>query len=209
MALLAITPTAVFLTEEDTVENTEGDLRWIIDPLDGTTNFLHQIPIFSISIALEVNQELVIGIVHEINQSESFYAWKNGGAYLNGHPIQTKKEPNLKNSLVATGWPSRNFELLPAYLNTLQSFLTNTRGMRRLGSAAVDLSYVACGRFDAYFEYGLSPWDAAAGIVIVEEAGGKVTDFKNGNNYLHGQQIVASNGLIHEQMMQTIQANFH
>ena len=207
--LAKITPSAVFLTEEDTVENTEGDLRWIIDPLDGTTNFLHQIPVFSISIALEVKQELVIGIVYEINQSECFYAWKGGGAFLNGRPISTNQEPDLKNGLIATGWPFRSLEILSPYLEALKQFLMNSRGVRRLGSAAVDLAYVACGRFDAYFEHGLNAWDAAGGIVLVKEAGGTVSDFKNGNNCLFGQEIIAtSNKTIHHQALEIIQSKF-
>ena len=206
--LSVLIPEAVFLTEEDTVENQEGKIRWIIDPLDGTTNFLHQIPVFSISVALEVEQELVVGIVYEVNRSECFYAWKDGGAFLNDQTISVKEEAKLSNGLIATGWPFRNFELLPPYLNALQLFLQNARGIRRLGSAAVDLAYVACGRFDGYFEQGLHPWDAAAGIVLVQEAGGKVSDFKGANDYLYGQEMVASNGHIHGQMLSIIQGTF-
>ncbi len=206
--LSAMLPSAVFLTEEDTVENSEGDLRWIIDPLDGTTNFLHQIPIFSVSVALEAHGEIVVGIVYEVNQSECFYAWKEGGAYLNGNAIKANQEPAIGQTLIATGYPSRNFELLTPYFNVLETIMQKTRGLRRLGSAAVDLAYVASGRFDAFFEYGLNPWDIAAGILLVKEAGGNISDFQGGNNFFYGGEMLASNGMIHQELLEIMSPAF-
>ncbi len=194
--LQALTPGCSFLTEEETVANTEGDLRWIVDPLDGTTNFLFQLPVFSISLALEQAGEIVLGIVYEVNQQECFYAWKGGGAYLNGHRIQVSQRSSLPQCLLATGFPYYNYEQTRAYLIALEHFMQNTRGLRRLGSAAVDLAYVACGRFDGFFEYSLQPYDVAGGAIIVQEAGGVVSDFSGGVDWLHGGEMAASNAQI-------------
>lgn len=207
--LQAITPGCSFLTEEDTVENTEGDLRWIVDPLDGTTNFLFQLPVFSISLGLEVEGALVLGIVYEVNQSEAFYAWKGGGAYLNGRPIRVSQRPSLPESLLATGFPYYDYDQTQAYLKALEYFMQHTRGIRRFGSAAVDLAYVACGRFDGFFEYSLQPYDVAGGALIVQEAGGVVTDFNGGGNWLHGGEMLASNALIATDFLNVIRSAFH
>jgi myo-inositol-1(or 4)-monophosphatase len=207
--LKAITPGCSFLTEEDTVENTEGDLRWIVDPLDGTTNFLFQLPVFSISLGLEVEGALVLGIVYEVNQSEAFYAWKGGGAYLNGRPVRVSQRPSLPESLLATGFPYYDYDQTQAYLKALEHFMQHTRGIRRFGSAAVDLAYVACGRFDGFFEYSLQPYDVAGGALIVQEAGGVVTDFNGGGNWLHGGEMLASNALIATDFLNVIRSAFH
>jgi myo-inositol-1(or 4)-monophosphatase len=193
-------PEATFLTEEDTVENQESALRWIIDPLDGTTNFLYNIPVFAISVGLEKDGELVLGIVQEVVRQENFYAWKEGGAYCNGQPIRVSMRENLADSLLATGFPYYDFERTDDYLQVLAHFMKETRGIRRLGAAAVDLAYVACGRFDAFFEYALHPWDVAAGIVLVQEAGGQVSGFTAKSDYKTGTEIIASNGQIHQAM---------
>lgn len=166
--LQKVLPEATFLTEENTIENKEGEWQWIIDPLDGTTNFLHEVPVFSVSVALKHQKEIVVGIVYEVNRKECFYAWKGGGAWLNNKRIRVSKAPELSKSLIATGFPVTDFERLPQYLNTLGLFMQHTRGVRRLGSAATDLAYVACGRFDAFFEYNLNPWDVAAGVLLVQ-----------------------------------------
>lgn len=200
-----LVPEARFLTEEDTVENQEGDLRWIIDPLDGTTNFLHGIPVFAISVALEKDGELVLGIVQEVVRQENFYAWKGGGAYCNGKPIRVSQRNTLADSLLATGFPYYDFERSADYLRVLGHFMQETRGLRRLGAAAVDLAFVACGRFDGFFEYALSPWDVAGGIVLVREAGGEVSGFSAKADYETGIEIIASNGQIHEAMRQSTQ----
>ncbi|MEQ8705969.1 MAG: inositol monophosphatase family protein [Phaeodactylibacter sp.] len=206
--LRSITPGCSFLTEEDTVENTEGSLRWIVDPLDGTTNFLFQLPVFSISLALEREGEIVLGIVYEVNQQEAFYAWKDSGAYLNGKPIRVSKRPTLPQSLLATGFPYYNYDQTQAYLKALQFFMQHTRGIRRFGSAAVDLAYVACGRFDGFFEYSLQPYDVAGGAFIVQEAGGVVTDFRGGTDWLHGGEMLASNALIAEDFLEVVRSAF-
>lgn len=195
-ALAQLIPESGFIAEEGTSDK-KGDVwNWIIDPLDGTTNFIHGIPIFSISIALQKNDELVLGVVKELNQDEVFYAWKGGGAWMNGKPITTGSAETLSESLIATGFPYHDYERLQQYLNLLRDLMHATRGVRRMGSAAVDLAYVACGRFDGFFEYSLNAWDVAAGGFIVQEAGGAVTDFEGGNDWLFGKEILASNAKV-------------
>jgi len=207
--LSAIIPEAVFFTEEDTVQNQEGEYRWIIDPLDGTTNFLYQIPIFSVSVALEYKGELVIGIVYEINNDECFYAWKDGGAFLNGDKISVSNKKETANALVATGFPYHNYDRIQPYFEALEYFMRNSVGIRRLGSAAIDLAYVACGRFDLYFEYTLNLWDIAGGAVLVKEAGGIITDFEGGDGYLTGAEILAANPNVYEESLPVLSRCFH
>lgn len=206
--LKELIPNAVFLTEEETVEQKSGDFQWIIDPLDGTTNFLHQLPCFSISVALRHKEETILGIVYEVNMKECFYAWKEGGAYLNGRKIEVTKTNNLKDALISTGFPYYDYDRVKSYLKVLEYFMQSTRGIRRFGSAAVDLVYVACGRFDAFFEYSLNPWDVAAGAFIVREAGGRVTDFSGGDNFLFGKEIIAANQGIATDVLEIIRKEF-
>lgn len=195
-ALQELLPESGFIAEEGT-NNKQGErFNWVIDPLDGTTNYIQGLPIYAVSIGLLDNNELVLGVVYEVGHDECFYAWKNGGAYLNGEPIQVSKRDNIHDALLATGFPYSNFNQLNAYLELLKWAMTDSRGVRRLGSAATDLAYVACGRFDAFFEYDLKPWDVAAGAVIIQEAGGVVTDFKGGDQFLFGKEIVASNAVL-------------
>jgi len=208
-SLQKLLPEATFLTEEGTIANEEGEYQWIIDPLDGTTNFLHQLPFFSISVALRQKEELLIGIVYEVNRKECFYAWKDGGAFLNGQAISVSDNVNLADSLLATGFPYYDYQHTQAYLKALEIFIKNTRGIRRFGSAALDLAYVACGRFDAYFEYSLHAWDVAGGAIIVQEAGGRVSDFKGGNNYLFGQEMIAGSMPIHGEVLKVIKETFN
>lgn len=208
-ALRALLPASGFLTEEETVAtDTSQNLRWIIDPLDGTTNFLHQVPVFSISIALQQAGEIVLGVVYEINRQECFYAWKGGGAFLNGHPIRVSGQAQLADSLLATGFPYYDYGHLAAYMQILTYFVQHTRGIRRLGSAAVDLAYTACGRFDGFYEYGLHAWDLAAGVLLVQEAGGKVSDFKGGNNFLFGEELIAASPEVWAEMQAIIGQTF-
>lgn len=202
-------PRSTFLTEEDTVANEESEQQWIIDPLDGTTNFLHQLPVFSVSVALRLAGEVALGIVYEINQDESFFAWKNGGAYLNGDPIRASRTATLARSLVATGFPYYDFARTKAYLELLERFMQETRGIRRFGSAAVDLAYVACGRFDAFFEYSLNPWDVAAGAFIAREAGARVSDFRGGDDYLFGREVIAAGPLVFPEVQQAVKQAFY
>lgn len=191
--LQEILPEAGFVVEEDTISRRGEKFNWVVDPLDGTTNFIHGLPCFSVSIALMEGDEAVVGVVYEVNQDECFYAWKGGGAWLNGKAIKVSDAPDLKSSLMATGFPYYDYSLLEKYMELFVWCLRNTHGVRRIGSAAVDLAYVACGRFEAFFEYSLNAWDVAAGALLVKEAGGEVTDFKGENNFVFGREIVAAN----------------
>jgi myo-inositol-1(or 4)-monophosphatase len=205
-ALQALLPESGFIAEEGT-NNKKGErFNWVIDPLDGTTNYIQGLPIYAVSIGLLDNNELVLGVVYEVGHDECFYAWKNGGAYLNGAPIQVSKRDDIHDALLATGFPYSNFEQLDAYLELLKWAMTDSRGVRRLGSAATDLAYVACGRFDAFFEYDLKAWDVAAGAVIIKEAGGVVADFKGGDQYLFGKEMVASNSVLGDVLQNKVKA---
>jgi myo-inositol-1(or 4)-monophosphatase len=196
---------AGFIAEENTRPNKGEVYNWIIDPLDGTTNFIHGVPCYCISIALMKHDEIVVGVVYELNLQECFYAWKGGGAFLNGKSIHVSKANTLSNSLLATGFPYYDYKLLDQYLDLFKYFMKNTHGVRRLGSAAADLAYVAAGRFEGFYEYSLKSWDVAAGSLIVSEAGGKVSDFKGGNNYIFGQQIVCSNSAIFDEFQAIVE----
>lgn len=194
--LSLILPEAGFLTEEQTIKTDQKEYTWIIDPLDGTTNFIHSLPLYAISIGLEYKKEIVLGIVYEINKDEMFSAIKNGGAHLNGSPIFCTQTEHLNDTLLATGFPYYNFDLLPQYMNLFSTLMQETHGLRRLGSAAVDLAYVAAGRFDGYFEYNLNAWDVAGGALLVKEAGGTCIDFNGGDDYIHGRSIITGNASI-------------
>ena len=196
--LTNILPEAGFITEEGTAGHASEQYKWVIDPLDGTTNFTHGLPVYSVSVALLDGEELISGIVYEINKDEMFYATKNGGAWLNNSPIKVSKRPKLSESLLATGFPYYDFDQMEAYLKILNEFMQTTHGLRRMGSAAVDLAYVACGRFEGFFEYNLNAWDVAAGCLLVKEAGGDVIDFKSGDNYLFGREIIAGGNVLEE-----------
>ena len=196
--LSKILPEAGFITEEGTAGHTSEMFRWIVDPLDGTTNFTHGLPIYAISVALMDGNELVSGVVYEINKDEMFHAFKNGGAFLNGEQIEVSKRAKLSESLLATGFPYYNFEQMESYLKILNEFMQTTHGLRRMGSAAVDLAYVACGRFEGFFEYNLNSWDVAAGCLIIKEAGGRVEDFQGGDNFIFGKEIIAGGKVIDE-----------
>jgi len=188
-----ILPEAGFIAEENTVARSDSKYTWIIDPLDGTTNFIHGVPCYCISIALVEDKEPVIGIVHELTRNECFYAWKNGGAFLNGKKIRVSAVDRLSDSLLATGFPYHDYSLMESYMKIFDYCMRNTHGLRRLGSAAADLAYVACGRFELFYEYGLNAWDVAAGVLLVKEAGGKVADFRGGEDYIFGKEIIAAN----------------
>jgi myo-inositol-1(or 4)-monophosphatase len=204
-----ILPGSSFLTEEKTVsQKVDSPYLWIIDPIDGTTNFIHQIPTFAISVALQENGKTVLGLVYELNRDEQFYALKGKGAFMNDKAIHVATHTDLKDTLLATGFPYYDFDQMDAYLSVLKTFMLRTRGLRRIGSAAVDLAYTACGRFDGFFEYGLSPWDVAAGAFIVQEAGGKVVDFDGGSDFIFGRQIIASQKHIFEEFSETIKHAF-
>lgn len=202
-----IFPGTGFIVEENTLSQT-GEYNWIIDPLDGTTNFIHGIPCFAVSIALEYNNEIVLGVVYEVSRDECFYAVKNGGAFLNDKPIIVSDRKTLSESLIATGFPIYNFNRMDNYLATLKYFMKHTHGLRRIGAAAADLCYLACGRVDAFFEYNLNPWDVAAGALIVKEAGGTVRDFSGGTNWLFGKEISCTNGKLDTEFNKAINLHF-
>ena len=198
-----LVPEAGFIAEESLPKGSGAKCNWIIDPIDGTTNFIHGLYPYSISIALMVENKIVIGIVYEIGLDECFYAYENGHAYLNGRKIHVSNVNLVADSLIAVGFPYTNFILIDKYMESLHFFMKNSHGLRRLGSAAVDLAYLACGRVDAFYEYDLKPWDVAAGSFIVQQAGGKNSDFSGGNNFIFGREIVATNGQIHDEFLKT------
>lgn len=194
-------PDAGFITEENTVpEENSGSVFWIIDPLDGTTNFLHGLQVFSISVALLENGRITAGVVHCPAMNETFSAEIGNGATLNGNVISVSNVQNLGTSLIATGFPYYEFQKTDAYLELLGQLMRKTHGLRRMGSAAIDLAYTACGRFDGFYEMGLNAWDVAAGALIVHEAGGRVGDFRNESGFLFGKQIVAANPFIYNDL---------
>ncbi|NPA45858.1 MAG: inositol monophosphatase [Chlorobi bacterium] len=195
--LSRLLPGSGFLTEEKTAEQTKADHIWIIDPIDGTTNFIHGLYPVSVSVALQHKGETVLGMVYEPGLDELFHA-DAGGAYLNGRSISVSRETDLENALIATGFPYKNYDHLRAYMQSFEYLMFHTSGIRRLGSAAADLVYVACGRMDGFYEYGLNPWDVAAGAFIVRQAGGKVSGFSENADWLYGGEILATNGRIHD-----------
>ena len=206
--LSELIPASGFIAEEGTSDKKGVEYNWIIDPLDGTTNFIHGIPTYCVSIGLLNGDQLVSGVVYEPNRDEMFYAWKDGGAYLNGESISVSAIEKLSDSLLATGFPYYDYKRLEAYMDILKWLMHNSRGVRRIGSAAIDLAYVACGRFEAFYEYSLNPWDVAAGALIVNEAGGSVTDFQGGENYLFGREIIASNKHMEAELLDKIKGSF-
>ncbi len=206
--LKKILPEAGFIAEEDEKLPKGDRYNWIVDPLDGTTNFIHKIPLYSISIALNDGEETILGVVYEINLKECFYAWKGGPALLNGKEIHVTDTKILDKSLIATGFPYYDYSLLDPYLALFKDLMQSSRGVRRLGSAAVDLAYTAAGRFELFYEYGLNPWDVAAGALIVKQAGGRVTRFNGDDKYLFGREIVASNGHVHHEFSEKIKRYF-
>jgi myo-inositol-1(or 4)-monophosphatase len=202
--LLKITPNAGFLTEEETTSIRNEEQYWIIDPIDGTTNYLFGHTKFCISIALYENQKPVYAAVYVPADNELFSADATG-AYLNGKKF-TCSNRSLTDSLLATGFPYYNFNEMDAYLSLLNKLMKTTKGLRRMGSAAIDLAYTAYGRFDAFFELNLSPWDVAGGAYIVQQAGGIVSDFQGTQNFVFGTSIVAGNTEIHAELLQMIAA---
>jgi myo-inositol-1(or 4)-monophosphatase len=207
--LAKILPEAGFITEEDETENSYNKpFTWIIDPLDGTTNFIHGIPTFSISIALYEGNDPILGVVYEINRGEMFYSYKGAPAFLNKKEIRVSKATDLSQCLLATGFPYYQFDKQPQYIKLFTEMMQKCHGLRRIGSAAVDLAYVACGRFDAYFEYNLNSYDMAAGAFLVKQAGGTLLNFSGGSEYLETREIVATNGLITQEILDTIKKHF-
>ncbi|MBL7813270.1 MAG: inositol monophosphatase [Bacteroidetes bacterium] len=206
--LSQLLPGSGFIAEENTAITIEdAEYCWIIDPLDGTTNYLHGLPVFCISVALRHGEQTVLGVVHAPALDETFHAIHGQGADLNGETITVSNVPDLKHSLLATGFPYYEFEKAPEYLRALHELMKRTHGLRRMGSAAIDLAYTACGRFDGFYEMGLAPWDVAAGALIVKEAGGLVGDFQGGGNYLFGRQILATNRHVFSELQEIVLQN--
>ncbi len=207
LGLEQLFPGSGFIVEENT-RSEKKEFNWIVDPLDGTTNFIHHIPCYAVSIALEHKGEILLGVVHEVSRDESFYAVAGQGAFLNGKPIHVSERRLLSDSLIATGFPVQNFERLGSFTSALHHFMKHTHGVRRIGAAAADLCFLACGRFEGFFEYNLKPWDVAAGALIVKEAGGTVSDFSGGANWLFGKEISCTNGHINDEFNQVIRKHF-
>lgn len=203
-ALSQLIPEAGFIAEEGTSTKVGDVYNWIIDPLDGTTNFIHGTPPYAVSIGLQREKEMVLGVIYEITLDECFYAVEGKPAYLNGKEIKVSATEKVNESLIATGFPYTDFHRIEAFMSTLQDLFKNTHGVRRLGSAATDLAYVACGRYDAFYEYNLKPWDVAAGVFIVQQAGGKITDFKNTNDCIFSGENVATNTKIHDEFLERV-----
>ena len=201
-------PDAGFITEEKTISREGKTYTWIIDPLDGTTNFIHGIPAYGISVALYEDGLPVVGVVYELNRGEMFYSYKGGDAFMNKKQIKVSSNPDLPSSLLATGFPYYQFEKQAQYLKLLEEMMQKSHGVRRIGAAAVDLVYTACGRFDAFFEYNLQQWDFAAGCFIVQQAGGEVFDFSGGNDYFEKREILATNGKLTTEMLEAIKRYF-
>jgi myo-inositol-1(or 4)-monophosphatase len=202
--LSLLLPEAGFNTEEGTIEKSGLKYCWVVDPLDGTTNFLHGLHPYAISIGLMEYDEVVAGVIHEVGGNETFMAWRDGGAWLNGRPIHVSKASCLADSLIATGFPYSDFERLDPYMRSLTYFCKNSHGIRRLGSAAIDIAYVACGRYEVFYEYALHPWDIAAGIIILREAGGRISDFSGVEKNLTGNEIIASNGSVFSEVLEIV-----
>ncbi len=200
-------PGSGFIAEEGT-STKKGDVyNWVIDPIDGTTNFIHGLSPYSISVGLMENNEIVMGVVLEVSHGEMFYAWAGGDAYLNGNKISVSNNREHQQALVVTGFPYCNFSHIDSYFNTMREVMEKASGIRRLGSAAVDLCYVACGRFEAFWEYALNPWDVAAGSFIVKQAGGRICDFSGGEGYLFGGEIIATNNQYFDKFYDIVHRN--
>jgi myo-inositol-1(or 4)-monophosphatase len=191
--LRKLLPDSGFITEEGTAFDSGEKYRWVIDPLDGTTNFIHGAPPYAVSIGLMEFEEIILGVVYEITKDECFYAWKGSKAMLNGKEIHVSEAATTSEALIVTGFPYGEVKNADEFLEAIHFFMSNSHGIRRLGSAATDLSYVAAGRFEAFWEKGLSPWDIAAGAIILKQAGGKITDFAGKENFLFSGEIVATN----------------
>lgn len=201
-------PDHVVLAEESGRHEASGTVCWIIDPLDGTTNYIHQYPVYAVSIAAEFEGKIVAGVVFEPSCDELFAAARGEGATLNGESINVTSTPELAPSLILTGFPFKAQEYLEDFITVFRDLLPATSGIRRCGSAAIDLAYVACGRADGFWEFGLSPWDIAAGALLVEEAGGQITDIELGDRHIWTGNVLASNGLIHDALHKAIACHF-
>ncbi len=200
-------PDHAFIGEEGGTQNSKDEKQptWIIDPLDGTTNFLHGIPQFAVSIALQHEGQIQVGVVYDPSRDELFTATKGGGARVNNRRIRVNANTKLSGSLIATGFPYYQYDYLDRYMEILKTVITKTSGIRRPGSAALDLAYTAAGRFDGFWEFNLKSWDIAAGALLVQEAGGIVSDFSNGHDYLKSGDILCGPPKVHQELLDIIQ----
>jgi myo-inositol-1(or 4)-monophosphatase len=206
--LSALLPGSGFIAEENP-GLMPAEYTWVIDPLDGTTNFIHGVPLYCISIGLMHHEATILGVIYEPNLDECFYTWESAPSYLNGSIIRVSSTPVIREGLFATGFPYYDYSRLDDYLAIFRHLLQNSHGARRLGSAAADLAYVACGRYDGFYEYGLSPWDVNAGGLLVKNAGGIVTDFRGLENYIFGKQIIAANSSLYTEFLKLFTAWKH
>ncbi|MCQ9207155.1 MAG: inositol monophosphatase [Omnitrophica bacterium] len=197
-------PRHSFLAEENTYAKKDLDFTWIIDPIDGTTNFLHGFPFFCVSIALVYRGKIILGVVYDPTREELFYAERAKGAFLNKKRIHVSAVSRLKKSLVATGFAYDIKRAVNNNVSNFINFLKASQAVRRAGSAALDLCYIACGRFDGFWEFYLNPWDTAAGLLMVEEAGGKATKIDGSAYSIYDKEILASNSKIHREMTMTL-----
>jgi myo-inositol-1(or 4)-monophosphatase len=201
-------PQVAVLAEESPARGATGGLTWVIDPLDGTTNFLHGFPHFAVSVALAQGESPLAGAIIDPLRGEEFTAGRGMGARLSGRPVRVSEEAKLSGALALTGFPFRAVALLPSYLRSLEAVVRAASGVRRAGSAALDLCYVACGRAGVFWELRLSPWDIAAGSLLVEEAGGRVSDFEGGDTQWRTGNILATNGPLHPEMIRLLAEAF-
>jgi myo-inositol-1(or 4)-monophosphatase len=197
-------PTHSIISEESGEEKQDSEYQWIIDPIDGTVNFAHGIPICCVSIGLKKGDDLIYGSVYNPMMNELFFAEKGKGSTLNGMPISVSKKSDFRKACLVTGFPYKWPDLQEHPIKVFERFVLEGLPVRRLGSAAIDLCWVACGRFDGFWEYNLSSWDVAAGYLIVEEAGGRITNFEGDRYSVFDKQTLATNGLIHEEMLSLI-----
>jgi myo-inositol-1(or 4)-monophosphatase len=196
------------LAEESKKDVESAGYRWIIDPLDGTTNFIHGFPVTAVSIALQHQREIIVGAVLDPFRNELFTAAKGEGAYLNGKKIHVSKTDTMGSALIATGFPFKQKHLIDHYLRLFKNVLSEVSDLRRAGAASIDLSYIACGRFDGFFEIGLAPWDCAAGALMIKEAGGIITNFGGGDDIFSTGNIVAGNPVMYELLLKMTQDVF-
>src|SRR4030066_1505537 len=198
-------PPHSILAEESLKDNKERDgFQWIVDPLDGTTNYIHGYPVFSVSIALAVKGDIIAGVILDPLRNELFTAEKGKGAFLNNNPIGVSDISALKESLISTGFPFRKKKNIDLYLMLFKNLFYKVSDIRRAGSAAIDLAYLASGRCDGFFEIGLGPWDIAAGSILIKEAGGIITDFGGGEDFLKTGNVVAGPPTLHEEMLKEV-----
>ncbi len=206
--LLSTFPDHSVLTEESGIQHRSGSVEWIVDPLDGTTNFIHNLPAFSLSIAARQDDDIIVGVIYNPVEEELFTARRGGGAFLNGRRIKVSQQIDFNRALLGTGFPHHSKYYLPQYLLSLGEIFYQSAGIRRMGSAAIDLCYTACGRYDGFWEAGLHIWDIAAGSLLIREAGGVVSDFNGKSDFLQNGFIIAGNKEIHRYLTRILSYHF-